>query len=226
MLVGKSQLNTNIKSRPGFRPLIALWAMLLLLTGLPGQTIAKNIYTYKDKNGNVLITDRPRSSNKYTLTKKTYIRPFRDRRSGQSNHAYFSKGITSQYDALINNLALNYDVEPAFIKAVVHVESAFNPKAVSHAGAMGLMQLMPQTAKLYNLTTNPFDPERNLVAGIRHMQKLLNRYDGNKTLSLAAYNAGEGAVSKYKGIPPYAETQDYVGKVLKLYNKYRITYSG
>ncbi len=195
------------------------------MTGLPSQSIAKSVYTYKDKTGNVLITDRPRSAKKYTLTKKVYIQPFRDRKRG-SNRAYFAKTRTSDYDALITNLSLKYDLEPAFVKAIVHIESAFNPQAVSHAGAMGLMQLMPGTAKLYNLNSNHFDPKLNLSAGIRHLHMLLNRYGGDKKLSLAAYNAGEGAVSKYNGIPPYAETQDYVVKVMGLYNKYLAAYSG
>ncbi|MGH1543825.1 MAG: lytic transglycosylase domain-containing protein [Arenicella sp.] len=85
---------------------------------------------------------------------------------------------------------------------------------------------MPGTAKLYNLNSNHFDPKLNLSAGIRHLHMLLNRYGGDKKLSLAAYNAGEGAVSKYNGIPPYAETQDYVVKVMGLYNKYLAAYSG
>ena len=88
------------------------------------------------------------------------------------------------------------------------------------------MQLMPATAKIYNLTSNHFEPKRNLDAGIAHLKYLMNRYDDNKTLSLAAYNAGETAVAKYKGIPPYEETQHYVAKVLKLYGKYQDSFTG
>lgn len=202
--------------------------VLLIMTGASPNLLAKSVYTYRDKNGNVLITDRPYKKKDFKLEKKIHIKPFRDRRrSGSiSNHQYFAKARQSEYDAMINNIALRYDLEPAFIKAVVHVESAFNPNAVSHAGAMGLMQLMPGTAKLYNLKPHEFDPKRNLIAGIRHMNMLMNRYGEDKRLSLAAYNAGEGAVSKYNGIPPYPETVDYVSKVMRLYNKYLASYAG
>lgn len=199
----------------------------ITMTGTPPSLLAKSVYTYRDVNGNVLITDRPYRKKDFKLEKRIHIKPFRDRSSSsQSNHQYFAKARQSEYDAMINNIALNYDLEPAFIKAVVHVESAFNPNAVSHAGAMGLMQLMPNTAKLYNLKPHEFDPKRNLIAGIRHMNMLMNRYGEDKKLSLAAYNAGEGAVSKYNGIPPYRETIDYVAKVMKLYNKYLASFTG
>ena len=203
------------------------FAAIIIMTGYSSNLLAKSVYTYRDANGNVLITDRPYKKKDFKLEKRIYIKPFRDRRSsGQSNHKYFAKARQSEYDAIINNLALSYNLEPAFIKAVVHVESAFNPSAVSHAGAMGLMQLMPNTAKLYNLQPHQFDPKKNLMAGIRHMHILMNRYGEDKKLSLAAYNAGEGAVSKYNGIPPYPETIDYVAKVMRLYNKYLASFSG
>lgn len=206
---------------------ITIIITFLVMTGTTYDLLAKSVYTYRDKNGNVLITDRPYKKNDFKLEKRIHIKPFRDRRSGgQSNHQYFAKARQSEYDAMINNLALSYNLEPAFIKAVVHVESAFNPSAVSHAGAMGLMQLMPGTAKIYNLQPHQFDPKSNLVAGIRHMHMLMNRYGEDKKLSLAAYNAGEGAVSKYNGIPPYPETVDYVAKVMKLYNKYLASFTG
>lgn len=199
----------------------------MLSLALTKNVLAKNVYTYRDSKGNVLITDRPHNKKGLKLEKKTHIKPFRDRRnSSQSNHQYFSKAQKSQYDALISNIALSYNIEPAFIKAVVHVESAFNPNAVSHAGAMGLMQLMPATASMYKLNPNEFDPQQNLTAGIRHMHMLLNRYGADKKLSLAAYNAGEGAVSKYNGIPPYRETQEYVVRVMQLYNKYLASFNG
>lgn len=201
---------------------------VIIMTGSSTPLLAKNVYTYRDANGNVLITDRPYRKKDFKLEKKIYFKPFRDRRSskGQSSHQYFAKARKSAYDAMINNIALKYDLEPAFIKAVVHVESAFNPNAVSHAGAMGLMQLMPNTAKMYKLQPNQFNAKQNLIAGIKHMHMLMNRYGEDKKLSLAAYNAGEGAVSKYNGIPPYPETIDYVAKVMKLYNKYLVSFNG
>ena len=103
-------------------------------------------------------------------------------------------------------MSLKYNLEPAFVKAVVHIESAFDTFAISPAGAMGLMQLMPATAASYELTRDHFNPNRNIEVGVRHLKDLMERYDNDKKLSLAAYNAGAGAVSRYNGIPPYEET--------------------
>ncbi len=189
------------------------------------NTYAGTVYTYKDANGKVLITNRPASAHRYKLVKKVSFRPYRDRQSN-GNSPYFNKAISSEYDALIINLSHKHHVDPALVKAIVHIESAFRRDAVSRAGAMGLMQLMPATAAIYDLKTNQFEPKKNLNAGIAHFKYLMNRYKGDKTLSLAAYNAGEGAVAKYNGIPPYEETQNYVVKVLKLYGKYRESFTG
>ena len=186
---------------------------------------AGTVYTYKDANGKVLITNRPASTHKYKLVKKISFRPYRDRKSNGSS-PYFNKAISSEYDALIINLSHKHHVDPALVKAIVHIESAFRRDAVSRAGAMGLMQLMPATAAIYDLTANQFEPKKNLNAGITHFKYLMDRYKGDKTLSLAAYNAGESAVAKYSGIPPYEETQNYVVKVLKLYGKYRKSFTG
>jgi soluble lytic murein transglycosylase-like protein len=102
------------------------------------------------------------------------------------------------------------------VRALVKVESNFNPNAVSRKGAMGLMQLMPQTARQLNLT-NPFNPEQNVDAGVRHLKQLLESYGGDVRLSLAAYNAGSGAVARSAGIPRYAETRNYVRRITELY---------
>jgi hypothetical protein len=118
----------------------------------------------------------------------------------------------SGYDAFINQVARDNDLEPSLIKAVAHVESGFNPQAISPKGARGLMQLMPATARQYGVT-NIMDPHENLRAGAQHLRDLLNEFNGDEPLALAAYNAGSGAVHRYNGIPRYRETQDYVRKV-------------
>lgn len=121
-----------------------------------------------------------------------------------------------EIDAAIDQAAARHNVDANLVRALVKVESNFNPNAVSRKGAMGLMQLMPQTARQLNLK-NPFDPQENIDAGVRHLKQLLQSYNGDVRLSLAAYNAGSGAVSRSRGIPRYAETQNYVRRITNLY---------
>jgi soluble lytic murein transglycosylase-like protein len=125
--------------------------------------------------------------------------------------------LPADIDAAIEQAAARHNVDPNLVRAVVKVESNFNPNAVSRKGAMGLMQLMPSTARQLNVT-NPFDPEQNVDAGVRHLKKLLESYGGNIKLTLAAYNAGAGAVARSAGVPHYAETQNYVRRITNLYN--------
>ena len=119
---------------------------------------------------------------------------------------------STRFAELIEPLAVQHGVHPGLVRAVVEVESNYEPAARSRKGAMGLMQLMPATARRYALA-NPYDPRGNLDAGIRHLRSLLDRYD--LRLALAAYNAGEGAVRRYGGVPPFAETRGYVSRVLQ-----------
>jgi soluble lytic murein transglycosylase-like protein len=121
-----------------------------------------------------------------------------------------------EIDASIVMAAARHNVDPNLVRAVVKVESNFNSNAVSRKGAMGLMQLMPSTARSLNVK-NPFDPEQNVDAGVRHLKQLLENYGGDVNLTLAAYNAGSGAVARSAGIPRYAETQNYVRRITNLY---------
>ena len=117
---------------------------------------------------------------------------------------------------LVSQLSKKYDIDEKLVRSVIKQESGFNPKAVSSAGAMGLMQLMPATAKGLGVT-DALNPVQNVDGGIRHLKGLLARYNGNLVLALAAYNAGGGNVDKYKGVPPFKETQNYVKSILKDY---------
>jgi soluble lytic murein transglycosylase-like protein len=121
-----------------------------------------------------------------------------------------------EIDTAIEQAAARHNVDPNLVRAVVKVESNFNPNAVSRKGAMGLMQLMPSTARQLKVK-NPFDPEQNVDAGVRQLKQLLENYGGDIKLTLAAYNAGAGAVARSSGVPHYAETQNYVRRITKLY---------
>lgn len=123
-------------------------------------------------------------------------------------------------DSLIETYAAKNNMDSDFIKAVIKQESGFQPEATSHCGAMGLMQLMPATASSMGVR-DAFDPEQNIMGGTKYLRGLLDRFDGNKELALAAYNAGPGAVQRFGGIPPYNETQNYVKSVLANYNAYK-----
>ncbi len=121
----------------------------------------------------------------------------------------------AEIDRYINEAAARHHVDPNLVRALVKVESNFNPKALSPKGAMGLMQLMPETARMYEVR-NPFDAAQNVDAGVRHLKGLLQNFGGNVSLSLAAYNAGQGAVERNRGIPPYTETRNYVKRITTL----------
>ena len=122
---------------------------------------------------------------------------------------------TTPYDEIITNMAEAHGVSPVLVRALIQVESGYQPEARSIKGAVGLMQLMPSTARQYNVR-NPYDPKANIAAGVKHLKSLLDRWDGAVELALAAYNAGEGAVKKFNGMPPYRETRDYVARILSL----------
>src|SRR6202522_1204248 len=126
------------------------------------------------------------------------------------------RATAEDIDSAIEQAAARHNVDPNLVRAVVKVESNFNPNAVSRKGAMGLMQLMPGTARQLNLK-NPFDAEQNVDAGVRQLKQLLENYGGDVNLTLAAYNAGAGAVARSSGVPHYAETQNYVRRITTLY---------
>ncbi len=154
------------------------------------------------------------------------VNSYLDRKPHTGDHAALNvapadlqshSGFTQQeIDAAIDQAAARHNVDPNLVRSVIKVESNFNPNAVSRKGAMGLMQLMPATARSLNVS-NPFDPQQNVDAGVRHLKKLLQSYGGNVRLSLAAYNAGAGAVARSAGVPHFAETQNYVRRITDLY---------
>ena len=130
-----------------------------------------------------------------------------------------------EYDGIVKSLAREYRMPPELIHSIIKVESNYDPRAVSKKGAMGLMQLMPATAEQYGVN-NVFDPIENIEGGIRYLKDLMNLYDNNTNLVLAAYNAGQSAVEKYGGIPPYRETIDYIDKIRRSGYRKSIIVSG
>lgn len=129
-----------------------------------------------------------------------------------------------RYSELVQNAATRYRISPHFIHAIIHVESYYHPHLESRAGAVGLMQLMPKTAQIYGVEDRT-DPKQNVNAGVQHLNDLLIRYNDNKYLALAAYNAGVTAVERYdRQIPPFRETQNYIRRVMEIYEKSRFSY--
>lgn len=122
----------------------------------------------------------------------------------------------SDYDGIVKEAATKYGVDEKFIKSIINQESGFNPNATSYVGAMGMMQLMPETAKDLGVR-NAYDPKDNIMGGVKYIKQQLDRFGGDKRKALAAYNAGPGAVEKYGGIPPYSETQNYVKNIMGMY---------
>ena len=174
-------------------------------------------YVLVDHLGRTLYTDRPDRYPDYTRLTGQSARATLERSSRRPSKK--NRGRTD-IDQLIAVTAIRNELDSALLKAVVHAESSFNPRARSRRGALGLMQLMPRTAKHYGVR-NAFDPKQNLTGGARHLRDLLNRFNGNETLALAAYNAGETAVKRHGGIPPYAETRAYVRRVQRLRRTYQ-----
>ncbi|MFQ5906909.1 MAG: lytic transglycosylase domain-containing protein [bacterium] len=131
-----------------------------------------------------------------------------------------SSKFPHRFERIVRSAADRYSVDSNLVWAVMKVESDFNPRAVSHRGARGLMQLMPVTARLHNVG-DIYDPTENINAGARHLKSLLDRFQGDLRLALAAYNAGVGAVKRYEDVPPFSETRRFVRRVLKYYQIYR-----
>lgn len=195
------------------RASLRILAGALLAVAMGAPPALADIYTYVDENGVLNFTNAHPG-------KKKYRRIFKDQSTASVIRSYTPRIVKeTAWDTHIFVTCAKYSVDPNLVKAIIHTESAFNPYAVSPAGAEGLMQLMPQTAGMVEVPDS-FDPHANIEGGVRYFKYLLDKFNGNVRLSLAAYNAGESNVLKYNGIPPFRETQDYVKKVMALWRSY------
>jgi soluble lytic murein transglycosylase-like protein len=185
--------------------------LAVLLVAAAGGLARADIYSFVDSAGVTHFTNVP-VDGRYRLLLAT---PPKEREPTGRVANWLAK--SAEFDHFIEQAARSHAVRPELVRAVIVVESAFNPNAVSNRGAVGLMQLRPATARRYGVA-NAFDPEQNIKAGVHYLRDLLTRYGNNLELTLAAYNAGEDAVERYgHSVPPFAETQHYVPTVLRIY---------
>ena len=194
--------------------------LLSLLLLISGKAYSAEIYRYIDPQGRLVFTDKPKHSGYIRLqkTSRGWEVPVKSRYSWKNNRQRFSPTI--------EKMAEQHNLPAHLLHAIIMVESAYNPQAISSAGAQGLMQLMPATADRFGVN-DPYNPTQNIRAGATYMKQLLTLFKGDLSLALAAYNAGENAVKRYNNrIPPFKETQRYVKKVLGYYRKYRVLANG
>lgn len=189
--------------------LIRIVLLVIIWLVMPTADLSADIYSYMDEDGVLHFTNAP-SSSKY-------------RYAGPEISQYASINLSgkkiNRYDHIIRDASDAYGIRFELVKAMIQAESNFDPNAISKAGAIGLMQIMPANLEEFNLS-DPFDPRENVMAGTRYVKHLMKRFDSDLSLTLAAYNAGPGAVIKHQSIPPYPETENYVKKVLTYYNNY------
>jgi soluble lytic murein transglycosylase-like protein len=181
--------------------------IVIILTIFVISPATADIYLYIDSQGVLHFTNTP-TSNRY----KVYMRE-----SLRQPETFYT---VESYDDVISEAAKRNGLSSSLLKALIHVESYFNPRAVSKKGAMGLMQIMPENLQLLNIN-DPFDPWQNIMGGAAYLRAMLERFSGQLPLALAAYNAGPTAVEKYNDIPPFPETQNYVQKVMRFFHLYK-----
>jgi soluble lytic murein transglycosylase-like protein len=214
-------------------------AQTLLVVSLCAWGVSAQLAYYIDQNGKRIYVNAPPAPEPKAAAARKPVSPVRPAaqpaRAARKEWSPFEPpaaamrpaatvtavpATPAHVEAVIQDAAKRHDVDPELVKAIVRVESNFNPRAVSHKGAMGLMQLVPGTAQRLGVS-NVFSPVENVDGGVRYLKYLLGLFDGDLKLSLAAYNAGPGAVERHGGVPPYRETQNYVKKIADVYSMLR-----
>ncbi len=210
-----ARLVTRNRRRPGglFSTCLAAFLSAVFL-----GTAHADVYKYRDDNGVTHLTNVPKETANapYELWRKSEAtKP----KAWQDGYRVLPRLDRESYAEQVSRFAELYEVDPALVRAVIHAESAFRPDAVSPKGAGGLMQLMPATAERFDVADR-FNPDQNIAGGVAYLALLLDMFDGDRELAVAAYNAGENAVTRHDGIPPYKETRTYVKRVMQLQAAY------
>jgi soluble lytic murein transglycosylase-like protein len=202
------------------RPVLSLLIAAAALMGF-ARTASADIYMFKDERGVVHFTNIPQGDKRFKMVRKEDNTSAYARAAGLPQVVMPTEENIRRYSPIIESASRTHGVDVALVHAVISAESGYNAAALSRAGARGLMQLMPDTARRYGVQ-NVMDPTENIVAGVRYLHDLISMFNGNLELAVAAYNAGENAVVRHGNrIPPYAETVNYVPKVLGFYRKFQ-----
>lgn len=198
---------------------VGIFLFMVLLLGLMSTSAQARVFLYQMPDGSRVISDHPLINTKGKLVKRgkklTNMGHYAARRTLRA------KRRMRLWSYFIYHQSKKYGIDDSLVKAVIYTESYFNPNATSHKGASGLMQLMPATAEKYGVS-DLYNPQQNIIAGIKHLRYLMKLFPNNLKHVIAAYNAGENAVNKYKGIPPYRETRGYVKKVMKHFKRFQL----
>jgi len=204
--------------RKSWRIRLAVWSLALLSVVAVIAPARADIYRHVDANGVVHFTNAPQYTNRPAKKAWSFYR--KEIRPGPDGGNVGSTRLVHSYRDIIRANARTYRLEEALVKAVIKAESNYNPQSLSNKGAQGLMQLIPDTARLMKVR-DPFDPAENIRGGSNYLRLMLDQFGGNIDLALAAYNAGPNAVLRHGGIPPYAETREYVQRVRRYLEQYR-----
>lgn len=204
-----------------FSPIKSFWTLLsmVLLLGSVSLNAQARAYLYQMPDGSRIISDHPLINTKAKLVRRS--KELTNMGHYVARRTVRAKKQMRVLSTMIYHQSKKHGIDESLVKAVIYTESYFNPNATSHKGASGLMQLMPATAEKYGVS-DLYNPRQNVIAGIKHLSYLMTLFPDNLKHVIAAYNAGENAVTKYNGIPPYRETQGYVKKVMKHLKRFQL----
>lgn len=211
-------MKKNMDKISSFKPFLAAVTVVLSISVFSSSAQAR-VFIYQNADGSRIVSDHPLINTKAKLVKRA-------RNMDKIGHYAARRTLRAKrrmrlWSYFIYHESQKQGIDDSLVKAVIYTESYFNPNATSHKGASGLMQLMPATAAKYGIS-DLYNPKQNIIAGIKHLKYLMTLYPKNLKHVLAAYNAGENAVKKYNGIPPYRETQGYVKKVMKHFKRFQL----